>query len=55
MTIGGVFIMVVSVSLVCALFSWCVFKVLTASEDPSPKMHGFEQETPDTKPEGENG
>ncbi len=50
MTLGGIFIMVGSVSVVTGLFIWCVYKVLTVPENPSPKMHGFEQETPDTEP-----
>ncbi len=48
MTLGGIIIMVCSVTVVTTLFIWCVYKVLTAPENPSPKMHGFEQETPDT-------
>jgi len=50
MTPGGIVIMVCSVSVVTGLFVWCVYKVLTAPENPSPKMHGFEQETPDHEP-----
>lgn len=49
MTLGGLIIMIASVSVVSTLFVWCVFKVLTAPSDPSTTMHGFEQETPDTE------
>lgn len=49
MTPGGIFIMITSVTVVTVLFVWCVYKVLTAEENPSPKLHGFEQETPDTE------
>lgn len=48
MTTGGIIIMISSVSVVTGLFVWCVYKVFTVKENPTPKMHGFEQETPDT-------
>ena len=48
MTLGGMIIMLVSVAIVTSLFAWCVYKVFTAPDDPSERMHGFEQETPDT-------
>lgn len=49
MTIGGIIIMIGSVSVVTSLFAWCVFKVFTAPENTTSKMHGFEQETPDAE------
>lgn len=49
MTYGGMVIMILSVGVVTTLFAWCIYKVLTAPVDTSSKMHGFEQETPDTE------
>lgn len=46
MTVGGWIIMLLSVGSVCALFTWCIWKVLT-SEGEEEKLHGFEIETPD--------
>lgn len=48
MTVQGWLIMLVSVGSVTALFSWCVYKVLTLPEE-SEHIHGFEQPTPDAK------
>ena len=49
MTIGGIIIMTLSVGLVTLLFVWCLYKVFSAPENAPSKMHGFEQETPDTE------
>jgi hypothetical protein len=49
MTVGGMLIMAISVGVVTLLFGWCVHKVLTAPDNTSSRMHGFEQETPDTE------
>jgi len=49
MTIAGMIIMAISVTLVVLLFAWCVTKVLTVQEDPSEHLHGFEKETPDVE------
>ena len=48
MTMGGIIIMTLSVGVVTFLFAWCLYKVFSAPENTSSKMHGFEQETPDT-------
>ena len=48
MTTGGIIIMALSVGVVTLLFAWCLYKVFSAPENTSSKMHGFEQETPDT-------
>ena len=50
MTPGGWLTMIFSVGCVTALLSWCIYKVLTTSEEPE-KLHGFEFETPDEKAE----
>lgn len=47
MTAGGIIIMTLSVGVVTVLFAWCLFKVFSAPENTSSRMHGFEQETPD--------
>ncbi|MCG8526723.1 MAG: hypothetical protein MI748_10115 [Opitutales bacterium] len=49
MTLAGIIIMVLSVTVVSGLFFWCVAKVLTVSDDQTDKLHGFEQETPDVE------
>ena len=49
MTIGGWIIMIVSVGSVTCLFSWCIHRVLTTSEEEEDNVHGTEIETPDTK------
>ncbi|MFP4540864.1 MAG: hypothetical protein ACLFR7_04480 [Opitutales bacterium] len=46
MNLGGWITLIVSVGSVTALFSWCVYKVLTTSGE-AERMHGFEIETPD--------
>jgi hypothetical protein len=48
MTIGGWVIMIISVSTVVTLFTWCVYKVLSIPGE-TEHLHGFEQETPDEK------
>lgn len=48
MTSSGWIIMILSVGSVTALLAWCVYKVLTIPEE-TEHVHGFEQETPDTK------
>ena len=48
MTSSGWIIMILSVGAVSALLIWCVYKVLTIPEE-TEHIHGFEQETPDTK------
>jgi len=48
MTTAGWFIMILSVGTVSALLIWCIFKVITTPEE-TEHIHGFEQETPDTK------
>ncbi|MGE9295736.1 MAG: hypothetical protein ACQKBV_05555 [Puniceicoccales bacterium] len=48
MTPSGWLIMIVSVSAVCGLFAWCMWKVLSTPGE-SEHMHGFGTEkTPDT-------
>tara|TARA_B100000963_G_C22619907_1_gene669363 strand:+ start:1550 stop:1702 length:153 start_codon:yes stop_codon:yes gene_type:complete len=49
MTVGGWIIMIVSVGSVTCLFSWCIHRVLTTSEEEEDNVHGTEIETPDTK------
>ena len=51
MTLSGWMILLLSVGSVSLLLAWCVFKVLTIPEE-TEHMHGFEQETPDTKKTG---
>jgi hypothetical protein len=46
MTLGGWFVMIVSVGSVTALFFWCLWKVFTTPEE-TEKLHGFSFETPD--------
>lgn len=48
MTLSGWIIMFISVGSVTALLSWCVYKVLTIPRE-TERVHGFEQETPDSK------
>ena len=48
MTIGGWVIMIISVSTVVTLFTWCVYKVLSIPGE-TEHLHDFEQETPDEK------
>jgi hypothetical protein len=48
MTLAGWLIMAISVGLVTALLIWCVYKVLTVPNE-TERVHGFEQETPDSK------
>jgi len=49
MSLAGWIVMLVSVCSVVALFSWCVYKVLTIPEE-TEHVHGFEQDTPDLEP-----
>lgn len=51
MTIGGWIILIISVSTVVTLFTWCVYKVLSTPGE-TEHLHGFEQETPDEKEDG---
>jgi len=46
MTTAGWLIMILSVGTVCALFAWCVYKIVTTPNE-TRHIHGFEQETPD--------
>lgn len=48
MTISGCIIMTLSIGSVSFLLAWCIYKVFTIPEE-SEHVHGFEQETPDTK------
>ena len=48
MTPAGWIIMAISVGTVSALLIWCVYKVLTIPNE-TEHVHGFEQETPDSK------
>jgi len=48
MTTLGWLIMLISVGSVTALLAWCIYKVLTIPEE-TEHIHGFEQETPDSK------
>lgn len=48
MTTAGWIIMAISVGCVCALFTWCMVKVLT-TPDETGHLHGFSDETPDVK------
>lgn len=54
MTTGGWIIMILSVGGATALFSWCLYKVLTTPGE-TKKVHGFEIETPDEKEVNEDG
>jgi hypothetical protein len=53
MTSNGWIIMAASVGSVSILFAWCIYKVLTTPGE-TDKMHGFEQNTPDTLNEAED-
>lgn len=46
MTTGGWIILIISVSTVTLLFSWCIYQVLTLPGE-TEKIHGFEVEPPD--------
>ncbi len=46
MTTGGFLVMVVSVGLVCWLFGWSIYKVLTTPGEEE-KLHGFEKKLPE--------
>ncbi|WP_169305280.1 hypothetical protein [Coraliomargarita akajimensis] len=48
MNTSGWMVMALSVGSVVTLFSWCIYKVLSIPEE-TEHLHGFEQETPDTK------
>ncbi len=48
MTIGGWIILIISVSTVVILFTWCIYKVLSIPGE-TEHLHRFEQETPDEK------
>lgn len=48
MTTAGWLIMILSVGSVSALLIWCIYKVLSTPEETA-HIHGFEQETPDSK------
>lgn len=48
MTTAGLIVMLLSVSTVVSLFSWCIWKVLTTPNE-AEKIHGTEFETPDVK------
>jgi hypothetical protein len=40
MTIGGWFMLIISVTTVCTLFTWCIYKVMTIPEE-TDHLHGF--------------
>jgi hypothetical protein len=46
MTTSGLIVMLLSVSTVVSLFSWCIWKVLTTPQE-TEKVHGVEFHTPD--------
>lgn len=48
MTAAGWIFMIISVGTVCALFAWCMWKVLSTPGE-SERMHGFsaDEKTPD--------
>ena len=46
MTTSGLIVMLLSVSTVVSLFSWCIYKVLTTPNE-TEKVHGMEFHTPD--------
>lgn len=48
MTTAGWIFMIVSVGAVCALFVWCMYKVLSTPGE-TERMHGFggDEKTPD--------
>ena len=48
MSLGAWIIMLISVGSVTSLFCWCIYKVLSTTEEEE-KIHGFEIETPDTE------
>lgn len=48
MTTAGWLIMILSVGSVSTLLIWCIYKVLSTPEE-TEHIHGFEQETPDSK------
>ncbi len=48
MTIAGLLVMLLSVSTVVFLFSWCIWKVLTTPNE-TEKIHSMECETPDVR------
>lgn len=50
MTLGGILVMVLSVSAVCWLCGWSILKVLTTPGEEE-KVHGFEKEPPPRDPE----
>lgn len=53
MTSSGWIIMAASVGSVSILFIWCIYKVLSTPGE-TQKMHGFEQNPPDTLSEAED-
>lgn len=50
MNIAGLLVMLISIGTVSCLFFWSIYKVITTPGE-SEHLHGFEQETPDTKEE----
>jgi hypothetical protein len=48
MTTAGLLVMLLSVSIVVSLFSWCIWKVLTTPHE-TEKIHSMEFETPDIR------
>jgi multisubunit Na+/H+ antiporter MnhF subunit len=46
MTTSGLLVMLLSVSTVTLLFSWCVYRVLTTPSDPE-NVRGMDLHTPD--------
>ncbi len=48
MTTAGLLVMLLSVSTVVFLFSWCIWKVLTTPSE-TDTLHGTEFETPDVR------
>ena len=48
MTTAGLLVMLLSVSIVISMFSWCIWKVLTTPNE-TDKLNGTEFETPDVR------
>ncbi len=48
LNLGGWLVMLVSISMVCGLFGWCLYRVLTGPRDPGQTLHGMNIKTPDT-------
>lgn len=49
LNVGGWLVMVTSISLVCGLFGWCLYRVLTGPRESGDTLHGMNIKTPDTE------